>query len=118
MKTVVAWMNPKAPAPAGGGTTEGWFEYYKLPEEGEVWLPFHPDVDIKVGDTLWFLMGSRPIGNVRVLRTDRDNSNGWLEVWYEAKDVKLTKAATDQDVTYLLKEVDYVYPLWDPRMYR
>ena len=119
MRTIVAWMNPKAPAPAGGGSTDGWFEYYKMPEEGECWLPFHPSVDIKAGDELWFLMGPRVLGHTTVLRTDDANANGWLEVWYESKDIHRIKANQQEfDVKSLFERADFLYPLWDSRLYR
>ena len=73
-------------APAGGGTTEGWFFHYKWDVDDEAYIPV-PDTHAapEAGDTLWFLLNTRVIGCAPVLRVQDDELNSRLEIYYDTR---------------------------------
>jgi hypothetical protein len=84
-------MQGSSKPPAGGGTTQGWFSYYKWDVNGEAFVPVPeaiPDGAPAPGDTLWFLMDSRVIGCVPVLRVSEDELNSQLEVYYDTRQLR------------------------------
>jgi hypothetical protein len=77
--------------PAGGGTTKGWFEYYKWDVDGEAFVPVPEDVAggaPEVGDTLWFLMDNQLLGCVPVLSVSADELNSQLEIHYDTRQLQ------------------------------
>lgn len=90
MKHFVFTMQGQAVAPAGGGTTEGWFFYYKWDVDEETFVPV-PDTlsadTLVADDLLWFVLDDRVIGYVPVLRTAEDAINDKIEIYYDTRKV-------------------------------
>ena len=63
-------MNSTDPAPATGGDTKSWFEYYKWDVDGCAYVPVSEslivDMDWNVLSTLWFVMDDVILGCVRI----------------------------------------------------
>jgi hypothetical protein len=85
-------MKSNTPAPAGCGTTEEWFKFYKLDREDETYVPFSGDSDLaklQSGDILWFVMDNFVVARVPVLRLVEDPFNARMEIWYDGPSVKV-----------------------------
>lgn len=63
-------MKSTDPAPAAGGDTKSWFEYYKWDVDGHAYIPF-PEaaligIEPNTASTLWFVMDGALLGCVPV----------------------------------------------------
>lgn len=91
MSHFVLAMKSGDPAPASGGTTEGWFFHYKWDVGGETFVPVaegaieEPPVP---GDLLWFLLNTHPLGFVKILRVQEDPLNSCIEVYYDTREIR------------------------------
>lgn len=78
-------MHGEKKAPAGTGTVDSWFRYYKWEVEGETYVPQSPPIqDVQEGDILWFIMDGEVLGYVPLLHVREDAINGRQEFWYNA----------------------------------
>lgn len=87
-------MQSASTPPASGGTTLGWFLYYKWDVGGEAFVPV-PEQSLACtggaptpGDTLWFLMDDRVMGYTTVSHTMDDPLNGMTEVYYDTRQIR------------------------------
>lgn len=94
MKHVIYRMRGSDPAPAGDGSTESWFRYYKWPAESEpsfeAFVPRRaPFLDVEPGDLLWFAMDGHVLGCVPLLRVDTPSLPTQVqELWYRSAEVE------------------------------
>lgn len=70
MNHLIYSMTSTDPAPATGGDTKSWFEYYKWDVDGHAYIPF-PEAELigieaNVPSTLWFIMDGVLLGCVPV----------------------------------------------------
>lgn len=102
MKHFVFAMNSNGRPPAGDGTMEAWFLYYKWDVDGEAFVPLpedsiSPDARLDAGDVLWFILDERPIGCVPILRIEPDPLNHFIEFHYDTRQIQ---AAPLRDLTH------------------
>lgn len=90
MQHYIYLMNGSDPAPAGGGDTKSWFEYYKVGTGPDVFVPFTaeqlPEEERpNVGDLLWFIMDGFPTGVTKITGALVDPMHwGSVEVFYDS----------------------------------
>lgn len=93
MKHVIYRMKGSDPAPAGDGSTESWFRYYKWPADRESFEAFVPRrvpfLEAETGDLLWFVMDDHVLGCVPLLRVDTPSLPSQVqELWYQTGSVE------------------------------
>lgn len=81
------------PDPIGAGDTRSWFYYYKVDQDGEVWLAWMEEVAPSAGDWLWILLDGLLVGVAKILRMMDDPLNNRKEVWYDTKNLVLFPTA-------------------------
>ena len=81
-------MQAASKAPASGGDTKSWFHFYKWDIGGEVFVPQQrPFLEAKEGDFLWFVMDGEVLGGSKIIRIEREESQGVQELWYRGDDL-------------------------------
>lgn len=88
-------MNSADKPPAGDGTMEGWFFYYKWDVDDAVYVPISKDVvggPPATADTLWFMLDGATLGCVPILRVDEDAFNDRLEVVYDTRQIQVASS--------------------------
>lgn len=108
-------MRGNDPAPAGGGDTKSWFEYYKVGTGPDVFVPFTseqlpPEHRPNPGDYLWFFMDGFLTGVTKVTGVLVDPlNNAVVEVYYDSDRVVPTLVAdfgAPEPVTGRVVDVD------------
>lgn len=86
-------MRSEAPAPASGGTTHGWFFYYKWDIDDLAYVSVLEDMllgcDLSVGDTLWFVMDKLILGCVAIELVMPDPLNSRVELHYDTRRIQV-----------------------------
>lgn len=125
-------MKSADPAPAAGGDTKSWFEYYKWDVDGGSFVPVSQEClegyEIGKGelDLLWFAMDGRFLGCTPILALEPAFS-GNMEMHYDTRLTQVlpeglniytgesTGRAVDQKILDTLKSsFDGLYPPRDP----
>lgn len=96
MRHLVFSMSSKDKPPAGDGTIEGWFFFYKWDVGGEAYVPLTGvEVPTEGETTLWFLLDGKVLGCAPVSRFQEDAMNDRLEVCYDTQKIlDLSKRGT------------------------
>lgn len=120
-------MNSSDPAPASGGNTKSWFEYYKWDVDGQAYVPVKEDDLIGFepgpGNVLWFVMDSTILGCVPIIAAMPTLSDV-VELHYDTRlmqvagglalmvsaDVKTGKAANQPLFDTLKRRFDAQHP--------
>lgn len=89
MKHIPYVMVGSDKAPAGDGNTASWFEYYKWNADGETYVPVrHPFIEAEEGDFLWFVLDSKVLGGVPILRAETPSLPVQIqELWFDASQI-------------------------------
>ncbi len=89
-------------APAAGGDTKSWFYYYKWDVDDRAYVPAPEgalDVDEPpAGMTLWFVMDTKLIGYVPVLKVLPAFSGG-IELHYDTREIQVVPEAGAPEIT-------------------
>lgn len=90
MQHYIFAMRAGEPAPAGHGDIKSWFEYYKMGNGPDTFVPF-PAGSIaqedlpSAGDTLWFAMDGFLTGVTKITSINEGSfMNDKLEVYYDS----------------------------------
>lgn len=125
-------MNSADPAPATGGDTKSWFEYYKWNVDGPTYVPVSEEFPLALDPDhrpyLWFVMDGNILGCVLV-HSFMQALSGAMEVHYDTRLIQVktgtevltttekTGRATDQSLYEALKmRFDQKYPQRDPAL--
>ncbi len=96
MKHYMYAMSGSSPSVIGGSTIREWFEYYKLDNGPDVFVPFAredlPEEPV-AGDILWFSFDYKLYGFATVLEVRQDFPNAKVEVVYDSTKVTMVDHA-------------------------
>lgn len=97
-------MKADDPAPATGGDTKSWFEYYKWDVGGHAFVPVPEsaltDLEFQALEVVWFIMDGELLGCCKVDAVHPSLSNNMVELHYNTENMQVAAKGAYIDIQH------------------